>query len=104
MAYKYGSQRNPTHNSCLAVPKMKFLGVSIKDYTNGRIPLTQRDINLAFGMLKKNYMKKVEFSDIKEELQRQLFLLKKAEMNIASKENSIGIVEYIQKKLNETNL
>lgn len=100
MTYKFGSRRNPYCNHLLAVPRLQYLGVSLSDYTEGWVSLTSRDITLTINLLQEPWMAGPDFTSIRRELQLGLFLQKKAEMNIASKESSRGISEYVENQLN----
>lgn len=83
----------------MAVPRIIYLGVSITDYHSGWLPMTEKDCNMALNILSHPHMTMSELKVIKNELQMQLFLGKKAEMNIASKNGSKGITAYIRNKL-----
>lgn len=98
--YKFGS-KIAYQNDLMAVPRMIYLGVSIADYNTGWLPLTKRDITMAFSILNQSYMSMLEFKNIKDELQLQLFLGKKAEMNVFCRKDAKGITSYIEKKIRQ---
>lgn len=96
--YKFGS-KVAYQSHLMAVPRIIYLGVSITDYHSGWLPMTEKDCNMALNILSHPHMTMSELKVIKDELQMQLFLGKKAEMNIASKNGSKGITAYIRNKL-----
>lgn len=97
--YKYGALKTK-HLEDHVCSSARFLGVSVLEYQDGWLPMGQRDLKLAFSMLKTMAISNEPGLNIlKRELQLQLFLGKKAEINVIRDDTEVTMVEYIQKKL-----
>lgn len=99
MTYKFGSRKNAYCNHLLAVPRMLFLGVSLTDYTQGWTSLTSKDAKLSMTLLSDPWAGQPQFDCVRRELQLGLFLQKKAEMNISSKDGSRGVCQFVENQL-----
>ena len=99
MTYKFGSRKNAYYNHLLAVPRMQYLGVSLSDYSQGWTTLSSKDITQTVNLLHESWITLPEFDCLRRELQLGMFLQKKAEMNIATRDRSRGFIEYVTNRL-----
>lgn len=108
--YKYGTRNQQRNGTCYPIPKIKYIGVSLNDYSNDLslpiddetlygsqysrfngfpdptstwMQLSFRDLKMAFHLIQDPRIRLKENKAILRELQMGLFLGKKAEMNNA---------------------
>lgn len=108
--YKYGTRNQQRNGTCYPIPKIKYIGVSLNDYSNDLslpiddetlygsqnagfngfpdptstwMQLSFRDLKMAFHLIQDPRIRLKENKAILRELQMSLFLGKKAEMNNA---------------------
>lgn len=79
--------------------ELKYLGVSLLDYTEGLVPMTINDIKVARSTLTKDWIHEPRYALHKRELQRGLFMLQKGEMNILDRSDTLRLAEYARRKM-----
>lgn len=91
--FKYGSAKATFDNQRLISHRIEYLGVKITEFEQGWLDMTSRDIQLARSILKTNTWLDDE---CKRQLQMNLFLQKKAELNVVMKNQ---IKQYLDSKI-----
>lgn len=82
---------------------IQYLGVSLLDYPDGFVNTTFKDKQLSFSTLRKPWIHDAEHVEWKQELQRGLFMGKKAEMNILDRSHLGRLSAYIEGKIKNFN-
>ncbi|KAK9354641.1 Spo11/DNA topoisomerase VI subunit A [Lipomyces doorenjongii] len=92
--YKFGSRAMAHENSHLTALKMEWVGVNVLEYEDGWTKLSVGDRKKALKMLSLPWMETEAAMAMRLELQRMLFLGKKAEMNVVGTEAN-SVITYL---------
>lgn len=92
--YQTGGIKADQERKTMALSKIKFLGVSIIDYRDGSLTATVNDRRKAMSLLKMGVT-----NDLQRELQLQLFICRKAELNVLNNDGSVQLHNYVKRKL-----
>ncbi|KAK7207037.1 Spo11/DNA topoisomerase VI subunit A [Myxozyma melibiosi] len=95
--YKYGSKAMVHEASTLIAGRLQWIGVRLLDYEyeSAYAGLSKRDRRMAMNMLGNEWMDCEGAKEMRAEVQRMLFLGRKAEMNVVGDESGLGISEYL---------
>ncbi|KAK9455380.1 Spo11/DNA topoisomerase VI subunit A [Dipodascopsis uninucleata] len=100
--YKFGSRSLSHESENMVSSAIEYLGVSIIDYDYGWAELSAMDRKKATRMLELPWISTDAAKDLRIELQRMLFLNRKAEMNVVGNKSSGNTnTEYIMNRLLE---
>uniref|UniRef100_A0A060T4E7 DNA topoisomerase (ATP-hydrolyzing) n=1 Tax=Blastobotrys adeninivorans TaxID=409370 RepID=A0A060T4E7_BLAAD len=92
--YQTGGIKADQERKSLALSSIKFLGASIIDYRDESLPATVNDRRKAMSLLKMGVTK-----GLQREVQLQLFICRKAELNVLNNTDSVQLHNYVKRKL-----
>ncbi|KAJ8103966.1 Spo11/DNA topoisomerase VI subunit A [Lipomyces tetrasporus] len=92
--YKFGSRAMAHENSHLTAIQMEWVGVNVLEYEDGWTKLSVADRKKALKMLSLPWMETDAANAMRLELQRMLFLGRKAEMNVVGTDAD-GVIAYL---------
>lgn len=96
-SYRVGSRNSISNEERYECGRLNFIGMDILDFQDESLPLSKADWQMAYSTIGKEWILQPEYAFWKKQLQMQMFLMRKAELNIIGDESDpIRVARKIQ--------
>jgi meiotic recombination protein SPO11 len=96
-SYEVGSRNSISNGEKYECRRLQFIGTNIIDFRDECLPFSKTDWQLANSTINKEWILQPKFAYWKQQLQMQMFLGKKAEMNAIGHQSEVShIASHIQ--------